>query len=70
MKQKPQIREAYKTACKDIQSHLKELKKSNPRAWDESWVVGMSLLDNPYVRRLNNELGLNTTDGMCKWYSN
>jgi hypothetical protein len=70
MKQKPQIREAYKAACKDIQNHLNELRKETPRAWHESWVVGMSVLDTPDVRKLNNELGLNTTDGMEQWYSN
>jgi len=65
---KPLVREAYLAAAVDMKSELKKLREEKVRLWDESWVVGVSSLDSVEVRRMNAELGLNTTEGINQWY--
>ena len=65
---KPLVREAYRVAANDMLPELKKLREDKVRLWDESWVVGVSELDSVEVRRLNAELGLNTTEGINQWY--
>jgi hypothetical protein len=62
------IVEAFKVAAQDMKPVLKELRQSKMTFWTESWVVGVSELDSPEVRRMNRELGLNSVDGLNQWY--
>jgi hypothetical protein len=65
---KPLVREAYRVAANDMLPELKKLREEKYRHYDESWVVGVSDLDSPEVRRMNDELGLNTNEGINRWY--
>lgn len=66
---KPLIGQAFKVASIDMIPELKKLREeSKYRHYDESWVVGMSYLDSIEVRRMNEELGLNTNEGINQWY--
>jgi len=62
------IQEAYRVAAQDMKPILKELRKEKMTFWTESWVVGVSELDSPEVRRMNRELGLNSVEGLNQWY--
>ena len=64
----PRIQEAYRVAAQDMKPILKELRKEKMTFWTESWVVGVSELDSPEVRRMNRELGLNSVEGLNQWY--
>ena len=65
---KPLVREAFRVASKDMKKELKKLRDEKYRKFDESWVVGVSYLDSVEVRRLNEELGLTSNEGINKWY--
>ena len=62
------IVEAYRVASQDMKPVLDELRNEKYRKFDESWVVGVSELDSPEVRRMNRELGLNSVEGINQWY--
>ena len=62
------IQEAYRVAAQDMKPVLNEMRKEKVRLYDESWVVGVSELDSPEVRRMNRELGLNSVEGLNQWY--
>ena len=62
------IQEAYRVAAQDMKPVLSELRKEKVRLYDESWVVGVSELYSPEVRRMNRELGLNSVEGLNQWY--
>jgi len=71
MKQKPKTRKALKEALKDLRPEILSLKKNlnNQRRFDENWVVGVSYLDTKEQRKLNSLLGLDTNEGINKWYA-
>lgn len=71
MNQKPKTRKALKEALKDLRPEILSLKKNlnNQRRYDENWVVGVSYLDTKEQRKLNSLLGLDTTEGINKWYA-
>ena len=65
---KPTTRVAYLEAVKDMAPEIKELKnKLNPDRC-ENYVIGGSYLDTKEQRYLNELLGLNSNEGINKWY--
>lgn len=66
---KPNTRKALKEAIKDMTPEIVELKKEmNPGPY-ENYVIGSSYLDTKEQRYLNELLGLNTNEGIEKWYA-
>lgn len=77
---KPLIGQSFKVASSDMIPELKKLRAESKhkrydniytltnRRYDETWVVSMRSLDSIEVRRMNEELGLNTNQGINQWY--
>jgi len=74
MSVKPKVRIAAKEAFKDMKPEILELREYTNKEkrisawWEEQYVPGISHLDTPESRSLNEELGLTTNEGINKWY--
>ena len=81
MNNKPLVRKALRAAFEDMVPELEKLRWENPnyKWWDwnpqdgyingvDTYVVPLATLDTVEVRDMNKELGLNTQEGINKWY--
>lgn len=67
---KPKSKEAFRMAMNDIMLYeLNDERYKKVRLYDEGWNVGVSYLDSIENRKLNNELGLNSNEGILNWYN-
>jgi len=67
---KPKTRIAMKEAFDGLRTEIAKLREEKPseRGGTDVYVVSLAAIDTKEQRNLNVELGLDTQEGISKWY--